>query len=292
MRLFQTPGVTLADLLVFAYIDHRCGKRGYWYGRQLDIAEGLGLGERTVRQSIARLAGWGFIEKERQGSDRATMLLYAVVPQLVEAPTDRQDSAGRSDDRPAEECRWQRQDSAAPTPLLDPPETNPSNQIHTPRATAAANASEIRPDAEAFAALVALHGECTAAFMGERVRSELAMWAEVLTAAHVAEIREEAGHAGDAHSWPLVRTIAGEAVAAIQRDGSWTPRSQRAAERARAGADAQGDRAHAAAAGARGLARDVPRPTANRSPGYPAGHRPGRPVTSLDEFADDWGAHG
>jgi hypothetical protein len=96
LTLANHAGLTLTALRVFVYVDHRCGKRGWWYGQQAIIAEGLGLTERAVRGAVADLRDWGFLETERQGADRGTVLLYKVVPQLQDVDLDEQGATGTS----------------------------------------------------------------------------------------------------------------------------------------------------------------------------------------------------
>ena len=97
MAVFGQPGVTLTDLRVYAYIDHRCGKRGYWYGPQREIAADMEISERAVRESVGRLVDWGYLETERQGIKRGTVLLYTMVPVMAAVPDHGE--ADRDDDR-------------------------------------------------------------------------------------------------------------------------------------------------------------------------------------------------
>jgi DNA-binding transcriptional ArsR family regulator len=66
---------------VYASIDLRAGKRGWWWGRQDEIAETTGLSTRAVGAAVATLRSAGLIATERRGR-RDGVMLYRVMHRL------------------------------------------------------------------------------------------------------------------------------------------------------------------------------------------------------------------
>lgn len=83
LSLVSTPGITLSDIALYVYLDGRAGRRGWWYGSQREITEATGLPNSTLRHSLDRLTGAGYIERGRMGSEHRTVLRYLILARTV-----------------------------------------------------------------------------------------------------------------------------------------------------------------------------------------------------------------
>ena len=127
--------VTRADLQVFAVLDFKCGKRGWWYGPIADICKtGQCMGDSTVRKSIDFLERAGYIQTRKLGKAHDFVLHFTILARNVPAPalderTLRQKMSGPSArkiaDPPPENERTLRQKmSGASKPQRETPKRN------------------------------------------------------------------------------------------------------------------------------------------------------------------------
>ena len=57
------PDLEHLDVRLYAILARRCGQRGWWYGAQTDdLADPLGISDRTIRRSLDRLAAAGAVD--------------------------------------------------------------------------------------------------------------------------------------------------------------------------------------------------------------------------------------
>jgi len=209
VSLVDAPNMTLSALRLYLLLDEKVGKRGWWYGGQQELADELGVSVRTVRDCTETLNG--YVAVERLGAEHGTRLKYLVLARtlVVEAESDRQDSAARtiSDRHP----------TAAPTGKTLPVLPIPLTEELTDQIT------QIR----ARDALVrAWEGYGVSLTMGPRVSDDIAVFAAFLTEEDVAEAVRRTSE-GDTPGWPLCRAILNTAAAA-RRDGRdpWASRAR------------------------------------------------------------------
>lgn len=69
MALAVGAGWTKTDVAVYAYLDYRAGKRGWFYDTQQSIVEALGSSLTGVKRSIAALKDAGYVDVERTARD-------------------------------------------------------------------------------------------------------------------------------------------------------------------------------------------------------------------------------
>lgn len=73
MELAMEPSWSKTEIAVYAYLDWRAGKRGWFYESQQAIVEATGVSIASVKRAIASLKEHGFIEVDRTARDASNM---------------------------------------------------------------------------------------------------------------------------------------------------------------------------------------------------------------------------
>ncbi len=73
--LFTDPTLELQDIKTWCYLCLYARGRGYAEATDIKMAQDMGVIDRTVKRSIARLEDAGFIRRERKGPKRTIHLI-------------------------------------------------------------------------------------------------------------------------------------------------------------------------------------------------------------------------
>ncbi len=87
LSLLQDPEIKRSDLLVYALLDYRAGKRGWFWGAQIDFAQELGIGRQAVNAACHKLEEKGYITTAKGGIRKHNRLIYGIVARTQELPS-------------------------------------------------------------------------------------------------------------------------------------------------------------------------------------------------------------
>lgn len=83
LSLWELPPTVVR---VYAALDEKCGKRGWWYGPRRALCAATGLGERTIERAVQQLREGGYIDTDRIQTPEGLVSRYMVVARSVPPP--------------------------------------------------------------------------------------------------------------------------------------------------------------------------------------------------------------
>ncbi len=87
LSLIRDPEMTRGDVMVYGLLDYRAGKRGWFWGAQIDFATELGIGLRSVNRSVQKLEVAGYITTRAGGMRKHNRRVYYILARTIAVPT-------------------------------------------------------------------------------------------------------------------------------------------------------------------------------------------------------------
>jgi DNA-binding transcriptional ArsR family regulator len=86
LSLLRDPELTRNDLALYGLLDYRAGKRGWFWGAQIDFATELKMSARTVSSAVERLLNKGYITTRKGGIKKHNRLVYYILARTIDVP--------------------------------------------------------------------------------------------------------------------------------------------------------------------------------------------------------------